>query len=286
MFDHSEQWAVNGWAVRMSAARAWLGAMRTVTSADGTPIAYDQTGEGDGPVVVIVNGALSTAADAAGLAKALTDAGYRAATWDRRARGSSGDARGSTPDREVEDLAAVIEAVGGDAAVLGHSSGAVLALVAASRGVPIRALFLSEPPLRFGVDEPADDLADRLQRYVDEGRPEEAIVTFQLENVGLPTEMVEQIRASDQFPALLPLAQSTVYDTKLVRDVSTPTTEMLTMTAPVTVLRGEQTFPILITAADRLAEDIEGAELVIVPESVMHRPDPAATARVIQERLT
>jgi pimeloyl-ACP methyl ester carboxylesterase len=270
----------------MSAARAWLGAMRTVTSADGTPIAYDQTGEGDGPVVVIVNGALSTAADAAGLAQALTDAGYRAVTWDRRARGSSGDARGSTPDREVEDLVAVIEAVGGDAAVLGHSSGAVLALVAASRGVPVRALFLSEPPLRFGVDEPADDLAERLQRYVDEGRPEEAIVTFQLENVGLPTEMVEQIRASDQFPALLPLAQSTVYDTKLVRDVSTPTPEMLAVTTPVTVLRGEQTFPLLITAADRLAEAIDGAELVIVPESVMHRPDPAATARVITERLT
>ena len=285
MFDHSEQRAVNGWAVRMSAARALLGAMRTVTSSDGTPIAYDQTGEGDGPIVVIVNGALSTAADAAGLAKALTDAGYRAVTWDRRARGSSGDARGSTPDREVEDLAAVIEAVGGDAAALGHSSGAVLALVAASRGVPIRALFLSEPPLRFGVDEPADDLAERLQQYVDEGRPEEAIVTFQLENVGLPAEMVEQIRASDQFPALLPLAQSTVYDTKLVRDVSTPTPEMLAVIAPVTVLRGEQTFPLLITAADRLAEATEGAELVIVPESVMHRPDPAATARAIQERL-
>ena len=286
MFDHSEQTPLEPEGVRMSAASGWLGAMRTVTSADGTPIAYDQTGEGDGPVVVIINGAMSTAADAAGLAKALTDAGYRAVTWDRRARGSSGDARGSTPDREVEDLAAVIDAVGGDAAVLGHSSGAVLALVAASRGVPIRALFLSEPPLRFGVDEPADDLAERLQQYVDEGRPEEAIVTFQLENVGLPAEMVEQIRESDQFPALLPLAQSTVYDTKLVSDVSTPTTEMLAVTAPVTVLRGEQTFPMLIAAADRLAEDIEGAELVIVPESVMHRPDPAATARVIQERLT
>lgn len=285
MFDHSEQTPLEPEVVRMSAASGWLGAMRTVTSADGTPIAYDQTGEGDGPVVVIVNGALSTAADAAGLASALTGAGFRAVTWDRRARGSSGDARGSTPDREVEDLAAVIEAVGGDAAVLGHSSGAVLALVAASRGVPVRALFLSEPPLRFGVDEPADDLAERLQRYVDEGRPEEAIVTFQLENVGLPTEMVEQIRASDQFPALLPLAQSTVYDTKLVQGVSTPTPEMLAVTAPVTVLRGEQTFPILITAADRLAEAIDGAELVIVPESVMHRPDPAATARVIHERL-
>jgi pimeloyl-ACP methyl ester carboxylesterase len=257
--------------------------MRTVTSADGTSIAYETTG--DGPVVVIVNGAMSTAADAAGLATALTDAGFRAVTWDRRARGSSGDARGSSPEHEVEDLAAVIQASGGDATVLGHSSGAVLALYAAAHGVPVRALFLSEPPLRFGVDEPADDLADRLQQFVDDGTPEEAIVTFQLEGVGLPREMVEGIRAGDQFAALLPLAQSTVYDTNLVRVASTPSPEMLTVEAPITILRGEQTFPILITAADRLAGEIDGAELVIVPESVMHRPDPGATARVIQERL-
>ena len=199
--------------------------MNTVTSADGTPIAYDQTG--DGPVVVIVNGAMSTAADAAGLADALTDAGFRAVTWDRRARGSSGDVRDSTPEREVEDLAAVISASGGEAAVLGHSSGAVLALFAASRRVPVRALFLSEPPLRFGVDEPADDLAERLQALVDDGRPDEAIVTFQIEGIGLPQEMVDGIRASDEFAALVPLAQSTVYDTNLVRVSSTPSTEML-----------------------------------------------------------
>lgn len=257
--------------------------MNTVSSADGTPIAYEDTG--DGPVVVIVNGAMSTAADAAGLATALADAGFRAVTWDRRARGSSGDARDSTPEREAEDLAAVIDRVGGDAAVLGHSSGAVLALVAASHGVPVRALFLSEPPLRFGVDEPADDLAERLQAFVDAGQPEEAIVTFQLEGVGLPREMVDGIRASDQFAALVPLAQSTVYDTNLVRVASTPSTEMLSVAAPVTVLRGAQTFPMLITAADRLADEIDGAELVVVPESVMHRPDPAATARVVQERM-
>lgn len=256
--------------------------MNTVTSADGTSIAYDETG--DGPIVVIVNGAMSTAADAAGLATALAEAGFRAVTWDRRARGASGDVRGSTPEREVDDLAAVIRATGGEAAVLGHSSGAVLALFAASLGVPVRALFLSEPPLRFGVDEPAADLADRLQAFVDEGHPDEAIVTFQLEGVGLPREMVDGIRASDQFAALLALAQSTVYDTNLVRVASTPTPEMLAVPA-VTVLRGAQTFPILVTAADRLAAALEGAELVIVPESVMHRPDPAATARVVRERL-
>jgi hypothetical protein len=109
------------------------------------------------------------------------------------------------------------------------------------------------------------------------------VVTFQLEGVELPPEMVEQIRQSELFETLVPLAQSTVYDATLTARVSTPTPEMLAV-APVTVLRGAQTFPMLVRAADRLTEAMPGAELVIVPESVMHRPDPAATARVVRER--
>ena len=182
--------------------------MDIVDSADGTSIAYQQVGEG--PVVVIIGGALSTASDAGDLASGLAGEGFRAVTWDRRARGSSGDARGSTPEREADDLAAVIGAAGGNAIVLGHSSGSILALYAASLGVPMKALFLSEPPFRFGVDEPADDLAERLQGLVDQGDAAEAVVTFQLEGVGLPKEMVDQIRASDQFERLVPLGQSTV----------------------------------------------------------------------------
>jgi pimeloyl-ACP methyl ester carboxylesterase len=257
--------------------------MDLTTSADGTPLAYATTGSG--PVVVIVNGALSRAADAGGLADALAEAGFTAVTWDRRARGGSGDAPGSTPEREVEDLAAVIDAVGGEPVVLGHSSGAVLTLYAASLGVPVRALFLSEPPFRFGVGEPPADLAERLQRLVDAGDGGEAVATFQLEAVGLPREVVESIRASDQLAALAPLGQSTVYDVRLTQQVSTPTERMLTVAQPVTVLRGAETFPFLITAADRLAAAIGHAELVVVPESVMHRPDPDATARVVAERL-
>ena len=259
--------------------------MDTATSADGTSIAYRRTG--DGPVVVIVGGALSTAADAAPMADALAASGFRAVTYDRRARGGSGDARGSTPQREIEDLAAIIEAsgAGGETSVLGHSSGAVLALLAASMGVAVRALFLSEPPFRFGVGEPADDLAERLQGLVDEGRGEDAVATFQLESIQLPRDMVEGMRAAGQLAPLTPLAQSTVYDVLLTRQVSTPTAAMRSVGVPVTILRGEQTFPFLAGAADRLAQEMDAAELVVVPESVMHRPDPEATARVLRERL-
>jgi hypothetical protein len=150
--------------------------------------------------------------------------------------------------------------------------------------VPIRSLFLSEPPFRFGTDEPSADLPERLQQLVDDGKSDEAVVTFQLEGVGLPQEMVDGIRQSDQFAALVPLAQSTVYDAKLTAQVSTPPAEMLSV-SPVTILRGEQTFPLLVAAADRLTDEMEGAQLVIVPESVMHRHDPVATARVVRERV-
>ncbi|MBD7956125.1 alpha/beta hydrolase [Microbacterium sp. Sa4CUA7] len=257
--------------------------MKTATSADGTPIAFDEVG--DGPPIVIVGGAFSVASDGAPIAEALAKQGFRAVTVDRRGRGASGDRRGSTPEDEADDLAAVIDAVGRDAIVLGHSSGAVLGLFAAARGVPMRALFLSEPPFRFGVDEPAADLPERLQRLVDEGRRDDAVVTFQLEGVELPPQMVEQIRQSDMFASLVAVAQSTVYDATLTRQVSTPTAEMLAVSQPITILRGERTFPMLVASADRLAQAMPHAELVIVPESVMHRPDPDATARVVRERV-
>lgn len=258
--------------------------MQHATSADGTRIAFETSG--DGPAVVIVNGAFSLARDAADFAAELARAGFRAVAYDRRARGGSGDTRPFAPEREAEDLAAVIEAAGPAIAVVGHSSGAVLALYAASLGVPTGRLFLSEPPFHFGEDEPAHDLPGRLQALVDEGRAADAVTTFQLEGIGLPQAMVDQFRASPMFEALVPLAQSTVYDATLTRDVSTPTARMLSVVAPVVVLSGAQTFPFLRAAAERLAGRIPGAEFIEVPESVNHRLDAGATTRIIRTRCS
>ncbi|MFT4212281.1 MAG: alpha/beta hydrolase [Microbacterium sp.] len=255
--------------------------MDTVTSADGTRIAVHE--DGDGRPVVIVNGAFSTAQDAAPLAEQLAAAGMRAITYDRRARGGSGHTPPVDPHREVEDLAAVSAAAGPGVVVIGHSSGAVLALLAAAEGVPMAHLFLSEPPFRFGEDEPDPALPERLQRLVDDGREADAVLLFQREAIGLPDEVVEQIRGSDLFAALVPLAQSTVYDATLTRDVSTPTADMLSVAMPVTVLCGVQTFPFLRAAAERLASEIPHAEFVSMPESVGHRLDAAATARLLRD---
>ncbi|GGO65230.1 alpha/beta hydrolase [Microbacterium nanhaiense] len=253
--------------------------MDHVTSDDGTSIAFDTIGEGT--PVVIVGGALSTAAAARPLALALADVGLQGVVMDRRARGESADAAAYTPEREAEDVAAVVGATGA-AAVLGHSSGAVLALFAAARGVTAQ-LFLSEPPFLFGEGLPDPHLPERLQSLVDDERGGDAVVTFQREAVGLPEPVIEQIRTSPAFASLVPLAQSVVYDAALTRALSTPTPAMLDV--PATILRGEPTFPALVRACELLHAAMRESELVIVPESRDHGMDPAGTARELRARI-
>jgi pimeloyl-ACP methyl ester carboxylesterase len=250
-------------------------------SSDGTRITYRRFGSGR--PVVFVGGALSTAEAAGLLAAAFAEAGLQGVTYD--GRGESGDTAPYAPEREAEDLRAVIDAVGGAAVVLGHSSGAVLSLFAAAKGVPMTHLFLSEPPLRFGQNEPPADLADRLQALVDQGENEEAVLLFLREDVGMPEPAIEQLRASPAFAGFVPLAQTTVYDNRLVASVSTPTAAMLGVDVPMTLLRGDPTLPLIVTAVERLAAAMPGTELVVVPESHDHGVDPAGTVREVRARI-
>ena len=208
-------------------------------------------------------------------------------TYDRRARVGSGDTQPYAPEREAEDLAAVIEAVGSAAAVLGHSSGAVVALYAASLGVPVGRLFLSEPPFNFGDDAP-QGFEQRLQAMIDNGHPDEAVTTFQREAVGLPEQMVQQIGNAPFFGALVAMAQSVVYDAILTRAVSTPTAAMTGSLSRWSVVRDvESDLPkdLQDRAAQRLAAQMPQAEFIQVPESIGHRLDPAATTRIVADRM-
>lgn len=226
--------------------------------------------------MIVVGGALSRAAGGRPLAEAFAAAGLQGVCWDRRGRGDSGDTAPYAPEREVEDLRAVVDAVGGDAVVFGHSAGAVLVLLSAGAGVPMTHLFVSEPVLRFGEDEPPADLADRLQTLVDEGQLAEAVLAFQRENVRLTEPQIEELVKEPGFNGLVPLAQTTVYDTQLIASVSTPTAAMLGTDIPTTILRGEPAAPVLVAACDRLAAAMPGVELVVVPESHDHAVDSTA----------
>ena len=117
--------------------------VETVTSADGTGIALEPTGAG--APVILVGGAFNDRSTVAALAAALAP-DFTAITYDRRGRGDSGNNDSDFDiDREFDDLAAVIGYAGETASLFGHSSGGLLAVEAALRGLPIERLAVYEP---------------------------------------------------------------------------------------------------------------------------------------------
>jgi dienelactone hydrolase len=115
------------------------------TSKDGTLIAYERSG--NGPALILVDGALCSRAFGPSPKLApLLARHFTVYAYDRRGRGQSGDTQPYSPAREVEDIAALVEAAGGSAVLLGLSSGGTLALEAAASGLPVTRLVAYEPP--------------------------------------------------------------------------------------------------------------------------------------------
>ncbi|GHF19871.1 alpha/beta hydrolase [Amycolatopsis deserti] len=261
--------------------------MRTVTSADGTTIAYER--DGSGPLVVFLGGAFNDRTACAPVAEALRDR-YTVVCVDRRGRGDSGDAippheaGAYQVQREVADLDAVIAAEGGPAAVFGFSSGGILALHAAVAGSAVTRLALYEPPFALGgLAGSAKDLPGKLAALVAEGRRGDAVATMQIEGIGLPPESVEQIRRSPMWPGLEAVAQSLVYDAKLTAAPNLPTDAMRALDREVLVLSGSETWPGLRSAAQALPAQLARARYAEVPGGAGHGIPAEATAKVLDE---
>jgi pimeloyl-ACP methyl ester carboxylesterase len=191
--------------------------METVRSADGTQIAFDRTGEG--PPLIVVGGALSDRTAAGPLAAQLAPS-FTVFAYDRRGRGDSGDTPPYAVQREVDDLAALIDAGGGSAFVFGHSSGAALAIEAVVGGLPVTKLAVYEPP--FIVDDCRSplltDYVEHLDGLLAEDRRGDAVAYFMTTGVGLPAAMVDQMRGAPMWPAMEALAHTIPYDGRVMGD--------------------------------------------------------------------
>lgn len=257
--------------------------MQTSTSADGTPIAYDRSGEG--PAIVFVVGAFNDRTKCAPLA-ALLESRFTVVTYDRRGRGDSGDTPPYAIDREIDDLDALIAEVGGTASVFGFSSGALLAVKAVARGSAIDKLALYEPPFPAEDDDhqPPADLADRLAALVAADRPGDAVELFQREGIGLPAEMIAGARRSPYWPALEAFARSLVYDATISSEVGRPTPdEFAAVTVSTLVLNGARTWPALQVAAQAVADAMPTAEHRTLPGGENHEIDPVVVAEELTE---
>jgi alpha-beta hydrolase superfamily lysophospholipase len=209
--------------------------MATVTSADGTAIAYERSG--GGPPVILVGGALNNAQSAAPLAEVLAHQ-MTVIRYDRRGRGASGDTAPYAVGREIEDIDALIAELAGPACLCGFSSGAALAFEAAAAGLAVARLAMFEPPYR--VDDshrlPADYL-ERMTELTSRGRREEAVDYFMTTAVGLPPEALRQMRRAPAWPALCALAPTVVYDGIIMGDgAPLPARRMAALTVPTLVI--------------------------------------------------
>ncbi len=226
--------------------------MDSVTSKDGTTIAFDRLGEG--PPVVLVCGAstdrMANAGLAALLAKDLTVLNY-----DRRGRGDSGDTPPYAVEREVEDIDAVIGAAGGSAFLYGTSSGASLGLEAAARGVAVTKLAMWEPPyIQDESARPPADLVEQYDRMIAEGRRADVVEYFMSKVVGMPDEFVAFARTQPFWAAQEAIAHTLAYDATIMRDYSLPVDRAAAVTAPTLVLAGGASPPFMRETARALAE--------------------------------
>jgi pimeloyl-ACP methyl ester carboxylesterase len=192
--------------------------MSTVRSADGTTIAYTRAGQG--PPLILVDGALCSRSfgPMPKLAAQLTEH-FTVYTYDRRGRGDSGDTAPYEPDREVEDLEALVALAGEQVFVHGTSSGAALALEAAKHIRSITKLAVYEPPFIVDDTRPPmpEDWLPRLKALVAGGQRGDAVKMF-MRFVGTPAIFTAVMPLTPVWGKLKAVAPTLPYDIAILAD--------------------------------------------------------------------
>jgi pimeloyl-ACP methyl ester carboxylesterase len=250
---------------------------------DGTKIAFDELG--DGPPLIMVVGAFNTRATSEPLAHALEDR-FTVLNYDRRGRGDSGDTPPYAVEREIEDIDALIAHAGGSAAVFGYSSGATLALKAAAHGLQITQLALYDAPFLVDDSYPRlpEDFAEQLGTVITAGRRGDAVELYQTTAIGIPQEVVVQMRQVPFRPALEAIAHTLVYEATVVGDLSFPADLVASITVPTVVIDGEHSPPIMHGAAEALVRTLPNGRRRTLPGQ-SHDISPEAMAPVLTELL-
>lgn len=201
--------------------------VNTVISRDGTAIAFERFGAG--PALIVVDGAMGSRDFRPQRPPVeLLAAHFTAYLYDRRGRGASTDTPPYAIEREIDDLAAVIAEAGGSAYVYGVSSGGLLALHAAARGLAIRKLALFEPPIepREAVTGESAFTAE-VARLVAAGRRREA-VEFNLREIGVPDMVMAQI-TPESWAAQEAVVHTLVYDCRFSDATTLPLLRSVTV---------------------------------------------------------
>jgi pimeloyl-ACP methyl ester carboxylesterase len=256
-----------------------------VVSKDGTAIVFDRIG--NGPTVILVDGALCCRSmGPSGQLAELLSQHFTVITYDRRGRGASGDTAPYAVEREVDDIAALLNEAGGAAFVWGMSSGAVLALEAANRLRGIKKLALYEAPFIVDDTRPTTE-SDWVQigEAVAADRRSEAVKLF-LKSVGVPGFFMALMRLMPMWSKLKAIAHTLPYDGAIVQDNQRgkplPPRRWASVTVPALVMDGGNSPAWMLHANRALASVLPNARYRTL-EGQTHLLKPTAHAPILVE---
>ena len=265
--------------------------METVTSTDGTALACERAG--DGPSIVLVGGGATDRSENAPIVPLLAER-FTVVNYDRRGRGGSGDTPPYALAREIEDLATVVDSVGGHAHLYGASSGGALALEAAAAGVAVDRLAVYEVP--YFVDA---DGVERWRTYrrdlaaaLAAGDRGDAFAMF-MRVAGSSEDDIARARGSDVWPSCEAIAPTLAYDAACVGDGPPPTGTLARVPVPTLVMTGGASPDSFVggggsffdDAAAAIASAVPGAERATLPAQT-HMVDPAVLAPALARFFT
>jgi pimeloyl-ACP methyl ester carboxylesterase len=259
--------------------------MDTLRSSDDTMIAYDKQGEG--PALILVDGALTVHSAGSGPELAtLLAPHFTVYGFDRRGRGQSGDTLPYAVDREIDDIEALIDRAGGPAFLYGHSSGGPLAMRAAIRlGGKVSKIAMYEPPYNSdpGAQESWSQYLRQLRQVLAEGRRGDAVALY-LRFVGTPAEQVDGLRRLPSWPVMEAVAPTLAYDHAAIMGEpwSVPTELAARVPVPALVMAGDAGLPFMPDAARLLSQTIPQGQLRMLAGQ-LHKVDPRVLAPVLVE---
>ena len=259
--------------------------LETVTSADGTEIAYERTGSGP-PLVLVPGGGANdhTRWELAGVRPAFAEH-CTVYAIDGRGLGQSGDSDEYALEREFEDVAAVADAIDEPAVLLGHSSGGLLALEAALRTDNLRKLVLYEPPTHFGAHAPhAAEAVAEFEALLAEGRNEEVLVLFLREIADIPPEEIDALREAPNWQRRVDGAHTIPRSLRGVNEYEFDPARFAGVSTPTLLLAGSETPELHKHGTNALEEALPNSRLVTF-DGHGHVAMLTATERFVDEVL-
>lgn len=255
-----------------------------VTTTRGDRVAFDK--RGSGPALIFIAGAGPYRAIDPGTtatAEAASQLGISTIVYDRLGRGESQVEDRIDLERELAAIAALLDIAGGSGVLCGHSSGCSIALAAAASGLPVDGLVLWEAPLG-PQDGGAREWAAEVDRRIVAGDLEGAQLHYMKD---MPAEFLDGVRHSPMWAGMVAQVASLRADGEsLAWAESAPLAELFAgITVPVEVLVGEETYPIMLTAADAIVAAIPGSTQKRMP-GANHSWEPGPMAAELAAFVT